>query len=209
MQSKKWKHFLSRTHSLGSFLPVHILSLISINTTEGHMWNCIIFYFFYFLKKKNEMKRDENKTLCWIMRWGWMTWKRSLAFNNDDGKTLYKKNNKQIYLQKKIKKIKTSIFFPSCRPPSSSIHVPFPEIEIKRQLRENFSTTDQDHILRFWTADNNKHRPLSICPHQPPCLPFSLPLGPPFLFLLLPLILLLFLYSLLLCTSENLRYFIK
>ena len=30
-----------------------------------------------------------------------MTWKRSLAFNNDDGKTLYKK--KQIYLQKKIK----------------------------------------------------------------------------------------------------------
>ena len=32
-----------------------------------------------------------------------MTWKQSLAFNNDDGKTLYKKN-KQIYLQKKIKK---------------------------------------------------------------------------------------------------------
>ena len=31
-----------------------------------------------------------------------MTWKQSLAFNNDDGKTLYKKNNKQIYLQKKI-----------------------------------------------------------------------------------------------------------
>ena len=50
------------------------------------------------------MKRDENKTLCWIMRWGWMTWKQSLAFNNDDGKTLYKKNNQQIYLQKKIKK---------------------------------------------------------------------------------------------------------
>ena len=33
-----------------------------------------------------------------------MTWKRSLAFNNDDGKKLYKKNNQQIYLQKKIKK---------------------------------------------------------------------------------------------------------
>ena len=49
------------------------------------------------------MKRDEKETLCWIMRWGWMTWKGSLAFNNDDGKTLYKKkNNKQIYLQKKI-----------------------------------------------------------------------------------------------------------
>ena len=146
------------------------------------------------------MKWDENETLCWIMRWGWMTWKQSLAFNNDDGKTLYKKNNKQIYLQKKIK---TLIKTPS------SIHVLFPEIEIKRQLRENFSTTDQDRILRFRTADNNKHRPLSIRPHQLPCLPFSLPPGPPFLFLLLPLILLLFLNSLLLCTSENLRYFIK
>ena len=43
---------------------------------------------FYFLKRKNEMKWDENGTLCWIMRWGWMTWKRSLAFNNDDGKKL-------------------------------------------------------------------------------------------------------------------------
>ena len=85
-----------------------------------------------------------------------MTWKWSLAFNNDDGKTLYKKNNKQIYLQKKNKKIKTPIFFPSGYPPSSSIHVPFPEIEIKRQLRENFSTNDQDCILRFQTADNNK-----------------------------------------------------
>ena len=45
------------------------------------------------------MKRDENETLCWIMIWGWMTWKRSLAFNNDDGKKLYKKKtiNKTIY----------------------------------------------------------------------------------------------------------------
>ena len=153
------------------------------------------------------MKRDENETLCWIMRWGWMTWKWSLAFNNDDGKTLYKKTtNKSIYKKNKI--IKTSIFFPSRRPPSSCIHVLFPEIEIERQLREKFSTTDQDCILRFRTADNNKHRPLSICLHQLPHLPFSLPLGPPFLFLLLLLILLLFLNSLLLCTSENLRYFI-
>ena len=119
-----------------------------------------------------------------------------------------KTKNKSIY-KKKNKKIKTSIFFPSHHPPSSSIHVPFPEIEIKRQLRENFSTTDQDRILRFRTADNNKQRPLSICPHQLPCLPFSLPVGPLFLFLLLPLILLLFLNSLSLCTSENLRYFIK
>ena len=38
VQSKKQKHFLSRTHhSLGSFLPVRILSLISVKTTEGHM----------------------------------------------------------------------------------------------------------------------------------------------------------------------------
>ena len=80
-----------------------------------------------------------------------MTWKWSLAFNNDDGKTLCKKN-----YYKKNKRIKTSFIFPSHSPPSSSIHVPFPEIEIKRQLREKFSTTDQDRILRFWTADNNK-----------------------------------------------------
>ena len=39
--------------------------------------------------------------------------------------------NLKIYLQKKS------------RPPSSrSVHVLFPEIEIKRQLREIFSTTD-------------------------------------------------------------------
>ena len=61
----------------------------------------------------------------------------------------------------------------------------------------------------FSRADNNLHWPLPIRPHQPPRLPFSLPLGPPFLFLLLPLILLLLLQSLSLCTSENLRYFIK
>ena len=81
-----------------------------------------------------------------------MTWKQSLAFNNDDGKTLYKKK----LFTKKNKIIKTSFFFPSPHPPSSSIHVLFPEIEIKRQLRENFSTTDQDRILGFQTADNNK-----------------------------------------------------
>ena len=53
------------------------------------------------------------------------------------------------------KKIKTSLPIP---PPSfHSVHVLFPEIEIKRQLRENFLTTDQDRILRFQTADNNLH----------------------------------------------------
>ena len=29
---------------------------------------------------------DENETLHWIMRWGWMRWKWNLSLNNDDGK---------------------------------------------------------------------------------------------------------------------------
>ena len=53
---------------------------------------------------------------------------------------------KSIYKKKTKKKL---VFFQSRCPPSSSVHVPFPEIEIKRQLRENFLNTDQDHILRF------------------------------------------------------------
>ena len=39
------------------------------------------------------------------MRWGWMRWKRNLAFNNDDGKNC---TQKTIYI-KKIKKLKSSI----------------------------------------------------------------------------------------------------
>ena len=50
----------------------------------------------YSLKRKNRMKWDENKTLCWIMRWGWMTWKQNLAFSNDDGKKLYNLFTKKI-----------------------------------------------------------------------------------------------------------------
>ena len=130
----------------------HLKSDIRKHNRRSHVKLHNILFFLFF--KKDEMKRDENETLCWIMRWGWMTWKWSLAFNNDDGKTLQKKPNKTIY--KKNRKIKTSFYFPSHRPPSRSIHVLFPEIEIKRQLRENFSTTEQDHILRFRTADNNK-----------------------------------------------------
>ena len=61
-----------------------------------------------------------------------MTWKRSLAFNNDDGKTLYKKNNQQSYLHKKKLKIKTSIFFPSRLSSSDLVHVTFPEMKIKK-----------------------------------------------------------------------------
>ena len=66
-----------------------------------------------------------------------MTWKWSLAFNNDDGKTLYKKNNKlEIYLQKKIKKLKLVFWwwsrFQSHLSSSDLVHVTFPEMEIKK-----------------------------------------------------------------------------
>ena len=47
-------------------------------------------------------------------------------------KTVQKKNNQQIYLQKKNKKIKTSIFFPSRLSPSDPVHVTFPEMKIKK-----------------------------------------------------------------------------
>ena len=78
------------------------------------------------------MKQDENETLFWIMKWGWMTWKRSLAFNNDDGKTLYKKKPQTNLFTKRNKKIKTSIFFPSFLSSSDLVHVMFPEVEIKK-----------------------------------------------------------------------------
>ena len=52
-----------------------------------------------YLQTKKRMKWDENKTLHLIMRWGWMRWKRNLAFNNDDGKKNYTLEN---YLQKII-----------------------------------------------------------------------------------------------------------
>ena len=147
------------------------------------------------------MKRDENETLCWIMRWGWMTWKWSLAFNNDDGKKLYN------LFTKKNKKIKTSLL-PSLLPFVLLYPCTLPWNRNQKTIKGKFST-DQDRILRFRTADNNLHWPLSIRLHQLPRVPFFLPLGPPFLFLLLSLILHLFLHSLSLCTSENLRYFIK
>ena len=47
---------------------VRILSLISINTTEGQMWNCIIFYFFISKKKK---------------KWNETRWERNLVLNNE------------------------------------------------------------------------------------------------------------------------------
>ena len=61
-----------------------------------------------------------------------MTWKQSLAFNNDDGKTLYKKKTTIKPIYKKNKKIKTSIFFPSHLSSLDLVHVTFPEMEIKK-----------------------------------------------------------------------------
>ena len=90
-----WEFFVIFFH-----MPVRILSLISVKTTEGHLWNCIIFFFIFKKEKKwNETRWEWNLVLNNEMRI-WMTWKRSLAFNNDDGKTLYKKTNKSIYKKK-------------------------------------------------------------------------------------------------------------
>ena len=55
-------------------------------------------YKFIFKKKWNEMRWEWNLVLNNEMRMNDMKW--SLAFNNDDGKKLYK-TNKIIYLQKK------------------------------------------------------------------------------------------------------------
>ena len=154
------------------------------------------------------MKWDENKTLCLIMRWGWMKWKQSLAFNNDDGKTLYKKKQQTNLFTKKNKKIKTSIFFPSHCPPSRLYPCTVPWNRNQKTIKGKFFNYWPGPP--FWDSElQTIINTLSIRPHQLPHLPFSLPPGPLFLFLLLPLILLLFLYSLSLCTSENLRYFIK
>ena len=40
---------------------VRMLNLISVNTTEGQMWNCIIFYFLKFFIKKEKMKWNEMR----------------------------------------------------------------------------------------------------------------------------------------------------
>ena len=122
------------------------------------------------------MKWDENETLCWIMIWGWMTWKRSLAFNNDDDKNCTKKTiNKSIYKKlynlftKKNKKIKTSL--PPSLPPFVSLYLcTLPWNRNQETIKGKFST-DQDHILTFRTADNNLHWHLSI---RLACLSLSL-----------------------------------
>ena len=92
------------------------------------------------------MKRGENETLCWIMRWGWITWKQSLAFNNDNGKKLYN------LFTKKIKKIKTShLLYPTATLPASVSPCPcdFLWNGNQKKIMGNFSITNQERILRF------------------------------------------------------------
>ena len=37
------------------------------------------------------MKWEENEILCWVMKWGWVTWKWSLICNNDDNRKTVQK----------------------------------------------------------------------------------------------------------------------
>ena len=78
--------------------------------------------------------------------------KQSLAFNNDDGKKLYKQTKKSIY--KKNKKIKTSLLLmmiPSRLPLSDPVHVTFPEMEIKRKLRAIFQLLTRSTFCNLLT----------------------------------------------------------
>ena len=96
---KKMETFSLKEPFTWEFFVLLFLSTFKSNLQKENRRSHVKMYKFIF--KKEKMKWDENETLCWIMRWGWMTWKWSLAFNNDDGKKLYKTN--KIYLQKKIK----------------------------------------------------------------------------------------------------------
>ena len=105
--------------------------------------------FYSFKKEKNEMKWDENKTLCWIMIWGWMTWKRSLAFNSDDGKKLYN------LFTKKIKKIKTNhLPLPLHLTPALPAFAWLCPCNFlwngnRKKIKGSFSITNQERIPKF------------------------------------------------------------
>ena len=114
-------------------MPVCILSLISVKKTEGHMWNCIIFYFSK-KKKWNEMRWERNLVLNNEMRMNDMKMKPCTLIIMMV-KHCTKKTKESIYKKNFKKKL---VFFPACHHSSSSVHVPFPEIEIKRQLMEIF-----------------------------------------------------------------------
>ena len=80
-----WPHFKSDIHKQNRRSHVKLHNIL----------------FFYFLKKKkwNETRLERNLVLNNDMRINDM--KTKYAFNNDDGKNCTKKNNQQIYLQKK------------------------------------------------------------------------------------------------------------
>ena len=95
------------------------------------------------------MKRDENENLVL---------NNEMRMNDMKNEALHlimmmvkhcKKNKQSNLFIKKNKKIKTSVFFPSRLPSSDLVHVTFPEIEIKRQLRENFLLTR----TAFWDSE--------------------------------------------------------
>ena len=68
--------------------------------TSLHLEIISFIYIYIYLQLKKtpkKMKWDENETLHWIMRWGWMRWKWNLALSNDDGK---KAVQKTIYIKK-------------------------------------------------------------------------------------------------------------
>ena len=184
VRSKKTEMFSLRDPFAWEFFCPHFKSDICKHNRRSHVKLYNILFILFFKKEKMKWNEMRMKPCVWIMIWGWMTWKRSLAFNNDDGKKLYKKkNNQQIYLQKTVqsiykknKKIKTSL--PPSLPPSVSLYpCTLPWNRNQKTIKGKFST-DQDRILTFRTVDNNLHWPLSIRPHQPPRLPFSLPPGP-------------------------------
>ena len=162
------------------------------------------------------MKRDENETLCWIMIWGWMTWKRGLAFNNDDHKNCTKKTiNKSIYKKKNKKKNFNllpilPVSFGPC-----PCNVPWNENQkitaiFQLLTRSAFGNLLTDfNMLHSKTIDNNLHWPIPCCPFHPPFLSFSFSFFPPLLLHLQPFIFHILLLLLLLNTSEESSDFIK
>ena len=70
---------------------------------QAHIWKSYHLLIFTIKIPPKGWNDDENETLHWIMRWGWMRWKWNLAFNNDDGKKLY---TRKLFTLKKIKKFK-------------------------------------------------------------------------------------------------------
>ena len=64
-------------------------------------------------------------------------------------KTVQKKKQSTNLFTKKNKKIKTSIFFPSCLSPLDPVHVTFPELKIKK-LEQFFNYQLGAHLEICW-----------------------------------------------------------